>query len=193
MEEEERLRKEKEEELRKENEEKERKEKEEKDRLEKEKEDKDNWDKGKIALDVETMKKVREWIDRQDKQQKEEEESREKIKALQSQIEEMNRPENRKQCQVTGVDMFTGLDALQIEGARGMDLAAKAQAAMIAVVATKRKCDDGEESEGESIQSRISQNSRGKACKFCSGLTALPAQKVKFEVEWAHHWLGKEF
>ena len=39
----------------------------------------------------------------------------------------------------------------------------------------------------------ISQNSRGKACKFCSGLTALPAQKVKFEVEWAHHWLGKEF
>ena len=153
LEEEERLRKEKEEELRKENEEKERKEKGEKDRLEKEKEDKDNWDKGKIALDVETMKKVREWIDRQDKQQKEEE-SQEKIKALQSQIEEMNRPENRKQCQVTGVDMFTGLDALQIEGARGMDLAAKAQAAMIAVVATKRKCDDGEQSEGESIQSR---------------------------------------
>ena len=147
----------------------------------------------KLTVDVKTMGKVAEWIDGQDRQQKEEETNRDRLKALQIQIEEMNKPENRRQCQVTGVEMFTSLDALQIEGHQGVDLAAKAHAAMLAAAATKRKTEEGEDSEGELIQSKLSNGSKVKGQKIRSGLTALPSHKVKFEVEWAHHWLGKEF
>ena len=102
----------------------------------------------------------------------------------------MTKAENRKTCQLTGVDLFTGLDALQAEG--GVDLAAKAQAAMLVATASKRKREDGDVSEGESTSSKHSHASH-KGVKFRSGLNALATQKVKHEVEWAHHWLGKEF
>ena len=92
---------------------------------------------------------------------------------------------------MTGVNMFAGLEMLQGKGAMGVDLAAKAQIAMLAST-SKRKKDDEEESDGESIHSKISINAGAKP-KLQSGIMAKVSHKVKFEVDWAHHWLGKEF
>ena len=135
------------------------------------------------------MRKVREWIEKMEKQKEEEDKNKETIKKLQAQIEKMTREENRKQCPMTGVNIFSALDALQGEGATGVDLAAKAQAAMLS---TKRKRDEDDDSEGESITSKVTQGGLIKQ-NLKSGLTIKNSHKVKFEVDWAHHCLGKEF
>ena len=137
---------------------------------------------------TETMKKVYDWIMKQEAEKKLEEQDRDRLKNLQAQIEKMAKGENRKTCHVTGVNFFTSLDTLQGDGATGVDLAAKAQTAMIAAMAEKRGLDRDDESEGESIHSHIS-----KKHKFTSGMAVKTAHKIKYEVEWAHHWLGKEF
>ena len=138
------------------------------------------------------MDKVLAWIHKQEEQAKKDEEMNTKLKNLQTQIENMTREGNRKQCHATGVNLFANLEAIQGEGAMGVNLAAKAQTAMLASSAAKRKLDeDSVESEGESAHSQVSQS--GVKKKLKSGLTASSSQKVIFDIEWAHHWLGKEF
>ena len=136
----------------------------------------------------EVMKKVMGWITRMEGEKKYEDEEREKLKALQLQIEKMAKGENRKTCVATGVNMFANLEALQGDGATGIDLAAKAHNAMLAATAEKRRVEGDAESEGESLHSNHS-----KKQKITSGLARHNTQRVRFEVEWAHHWLGKEF
>ena len=163
------------------------KEKEEKERLEQEKE-KQNME-GKTSDDK--LDSVIEWIKKIEERQKQEEKEKEHIRKLQAQIEEMTKADNRRSCQATGVNMFAGLDVLQGEGTTSIDLAAKAQAAMLAAT-SKRKRDEDEESDGESIHSKISANIGAKP-KLQSGILVKSSHKVKFEVDWAHHWLGKEY
>ena len=141
--------------------------------------------------DNEKLEKVYEWIQKMEEKQKEEESDKEKIRKLQAQIEEMAKSDNRRQCQMTGVSMFAGLDVLQGDGATGVDLTAKAHATMLAST-TKRKRDEEEESDGESAHSKLSVNVGAKP-KLQSGILVKTSHKVKYEVEWAHHWLGKEF
>ena len=74
-----------------------------------------------------------------------------------------------------------------------MNLAAKAHTAMMAVTAEKRKQLEDDASEGESVNSNCSQISKHKKPKYKSGLATRSVHKIQFEVEWAHHWLGKEF
>ena len=143
------------------------------------------------ASEKEVMSKVLHWIERQEKQEKEEKEQRGRLRNFQAQLEDMNRDKNKRTCHIAGVNLFGRLEALQGEGVTGPDLAAKAQAAMLAVTSAKRKREDGEESEGESLPSKGSPCSH-KAANLRSGLASVSAQKVKVEVEWAHHWLGKE-
>ena len=140
---------------------------------------------------------ILQWIEEQKEKQKADEENREKIKALQAQLESMTRDENRHTCHVTGVNMYANLEALQANCVTGVNLAAKAQAAMAAAEAAnlKRKLDDEVESEGELIKLQLSVNtkkSRGDQAKR-SGLTSKQPSKIRFEVEWVHHWLGKEY
>ena len=139
------------------------------------------------------MEKVLEWINRQEMEKKKEEDMKAKIGRLQSQVEEMAKDENRRVCQQTGVNMFAKLDALQGEGA-GVSLAAKAQTAMLAANTAKRKLDEDKVSEGESLNSTTSHSSKNRKLKAKkSGLAVKSVHKILFEVEWAHHWLGKEF
>ena len=134
-------------------------------------------------------KKVTDWIEKMENKQKEEEADKEKIRKLHTQIEEMTKGENRRPCHLTGVNMFAGLEAIQGEGATRIDLAAKAQAAMAAAT-SKRKREEDEESEGESLNQSLN---IGAKTKLQSGLMVKTSHKIKYEVDWAHHWLGKEF
>ena len=187
-----------EQEKRREQEEKEERERKEKERLETEERKKIEQEKAKELEQVAkangdpilgtTMGKVLAWIQKQETEKKQEEEMKERIKGLQTQIEDMTKGENRRVCHQMGVNMFAGLDAIQGEGGAGISLAAKAQTVMLAT--TKRRQED-EESEGESLHSNMSIGSRTKKQKMVSGLAQKSAQKT-YEVEWAHHWLGKE-
>ena len=51
--------------------------------------------------------------------------------------------------------MFAGIDAIQGD-LPSVNLVEKVQAVMVAVTASKRKCEDREESEGELVHSRQS-------------------------------------
>ena len=82
------------------------------------------------------MKQVWEWIKNQKEMQQKEKSAEDKIKQLQHQIELMSKNENRQQCQVTGMNLFSNLEAIQ--GEAGTELAAKAQAAMVATNTMKR-------------------------------------------------------
>ena len=135
---------------------------------------------------------ILDWIKRQEEEKKEEQKRKDKIQELQQQIEEMAKGENRKVCQTTGVNLFANLDAIQGEGT-GVNLAAKAQAVMIAVTNAKRRQEDDDASEGESVQSHVSLCSVNKKQKITSGLATKFTQRTVFEVQWAHHWMGKEF
>ena len=135
------------------------------------------------------MKKVLDWIDNQEKMKKEEEAQKDRIKGLQEQIAQMTKTDNQKLCPILGVNMFGGLEAIQGTG-NEVDLVAKAQNAMMAAATAKRKREEGEDSEGESVNSILSKK---KNINLRSGLAPVAAHKVKMEVEWAHHWLGKEF
>ena len=188
--------------LQREEQERERVRKEEVDRIQRQKEEDEAWkEKSRKEKEAEekgntgegdkdpTMKKVLDWIAKQEAQQKEEEAQKERLKGLQAQIENMTKTDNQRTCQMTGVNLFSGLDAIQGDGETAVDLAAKVQQAMIAAT-TKRRREEEEESEGESINSN---NSKKRMSNFKSGLASVSAQKVRVEVEWAHHWLGKEF
>ena len=197
---EEQERKEKEEKEMLEQEEKERKdreEREEQERLarEKEKEEKEKQDREKQTTQGnasdEKLESIVEWIKRIEERQKQEDKEKEHIRKLQAQIAEMTKSDNRRSCQATGINMFAGLDVLQGEGTTSINLAAKAQAAMLAAT-SKRKRDEGEEPDGESIHTKASINMGAKR-KLQSGILVKSSHKVKFEVDWAHHWLGKEF
>ena len=128
-----------------------------------------------------------EWIQKLEAEKKKEDDTRQKIKELQAQIERMSKGDNRTTCYATNVNLFANLNLLQGEGVAGVDLAAKAQAAMTAATAEKRHHEVDEGYEGESEFSHS-----GKKQKF-SGLVNRVTHKIKMEVEWAHHWLGKEF
>ena len=136
----------------------------------------------------EAIQKVLNWIAKQEMEKKQEDSEREKLRALQEQVEKMAKGENRRSCITTGVNMFANLDALQGDGATGIDPATKAHNAMIASTAEKCRVEGDLESEGESLHSNPL-----KKHKLTSGLGRQNVQKIKFEVEWAHHWLGKEF
>lgn len=92
---------------------------------------------------------------------------------------------------MTGVNVLANLELLQGEGSAGVDLAAKAQAAMVAANNAKRRHEEGAESDGESAHSNFSHNNKNR--KLTSGYGIRSGQKVRYEIEWAHHWLGKEF
>ena len=141
------------------------------------------------GIDTETVRKVMDWIQGQKQQQDSEGANKDRICQLQHQVELMTKPANRQQCQMTGVNFFTSLDAIQGEGG-GVDLAAKARAAMTAATDRKRCREDEEESDGESSKSNYSLS---KVKNYKSGLGVKTGQKVRYEVEWAHHLLWKEY
>ena len=136
------------------------------------------------------------WIKKQEERQKQEDTEREKIKEMQKQIEEMTKDDNRRLCNETGVNMFAGLDALQGADA-GVNLAAKAQAAMMEATRIKHRNQDEIESEGESGNSHVSRASKtkteNKSKVLKSGIAVCASEKILFEIDWAHHWLGKEY
>ena len=102
----------------------------------------------------------------------------------------MTKGENRQQCPMTGVNLFANLDLLQGEAGGNANLAAKAQAAMVAANTAKRRREEDVESDGESVNSH-SINMKTRVYK--SGLGVKSGQRVRYQIEWAHHWLGKEF
>ena len=165
---------------------------EEEERKNKESEEKEKQEPARKAGNPEGLDKVLAWIAKQEEEKKRDEEMKDKIKGLQSQIEHMAKGDNRQVCPTTGVNMWANLEAIQGDGATGINLAAKAQTAMLAATAEKRRRLDGEESEGESIHSGSSHLSKHKKPKK-SGLAIRSTHKTVVEVEWAHHWLGKEF
>ena len=182
IEEEERLRRE--EELRKQAEEEE--------RLRKEAEQKTD-ETGDHTDENSKLSSILEWVKEQHDMQKQQQAANAKLKELQDQTEAMTKSDNRLPCQATGVNFFANLEALQGEssGAR-VDLAAKAHAAMQVANNAKRKAEWDQDSDGESDNSTTS-HGKGKKSKMVSGLAQKLGQKVRYEVEWAHHWLGKEF
>ena len=118
----------------------------------------------------------------------------EQVKQLQKQIEHHdNKQDNQQPCQATGVNLFANLETVH-GNTVGAELAAKAQVAMAAAHGVKRQREDDAESEGKSVHSHASHNScKVKHKKLQSGISVKSGQKVRYEVEWAHHWLGKEY
>ena len=138
------------------------------------------------------MRQVWEWIQSQKEQKEKEKSAEECVKQLQKQVEMMTKQDNRQPCHLTGVNLFANLETMQGEG--GVDLAAKAQAAMVAANNMKRRREEDAESEGESVKSHGSLVSVvNKQRRLQSGIGVKSGQRVRYEVEWAHHWLGKEY
>ena len=184
--------------LEKEEEERRRKEDEEKKRQEEEIKTKTDEDDNQSQSNEDKITEIMEWMRTQKEQQQQSEMEKQKIKELQAQIDAMTKSGNKVPCAVTGVNMFAGLENLQGQGESStrIDLAAKAQAAMVAAhTEKKRKIGDEEgDTDGESDNSINSQTSgKHKHRKLKSGISVKSGQKVRFEIEWAHHWLGKEF
>ena len=120
-----------------------------------------------------SLDKVLEWIAKQKASKEAEDAQAEKVKQLQRQIELMTKKDNRQQCHMTGVNLFANMETIQGEGAAGVDLAAKAQAAMVAANNAKRQREEGD-SDGESIHSHMS---HGRPPKKKSGIAIRSGQK----------------
>ena len=186
--------KEKEENEKKDQKEKERREREEQEKKDKEKQDEQNKEGGNDGKLDELLK----WVQEQKAAQQQTAAEQQRLKELQQQVEAMTKGNNRVPCSITGVNMFANLENIQGqgEGTSRVDLAAKAHAAMVAANSEKKRKLDEEagDTDGESDNSINSHSScKNKHRKLKSGIAVKSGQKVRYEVEWAHHWLGKEF
>ena len=99
---------------------------------------------GQNKEDESEMDEIIKWVKEQKAAKAEEITAQAKVKELQKQIESMTKKDNRVPCHMTGVNMFAGLENLQGVGETlgQVDLAAKAQAAMIAATSAKRKLEE---------------------------------------------------
>ena len=139
----------------------------------------------------EKLEQVVNWVGQLQAKQMEQERKQQQLDELQNQLTVMNKLENRRSCTTTGVNIFSSLDTIQEGGA--VNLAEKAMATMVAAQNVKRKQEEEGDTDGESGNSTVSKASSNKVKRLKSGLAVKSAHKVKFEVEWAQHNLGKEF
>ena len=139
---------------------------------------------------TEKIDRVVAWMEEQKAKQTERDQKQQQLAQLKEQILAMSKPENYRACMMSGVNLFANLETIQEGGA--VNLAEKAQAAMLAAQNVQKGGGDEGDGDSESIASIESLNVNKKQ-PLKSGLAIQTAHKIKCEVEWAHHNLGKEF
>ena len=141
--------------------------------------EKDKKDEEARGLDVDTVKKVLSWIQEQKDNKDEEQVRKVKIQELQEQIQQMTQQDNRQACPMTGVNLLMSLELIQGDGAAEVDLTVKTQQQWFAGNNAKKRKDEAQESDGESVISNLSQN---KNKRLTSGFGMKSGQNIKFEI-----------
>ena len=149
-----------------------------------------NWDRsaglGTPAIPDDRLEKLMQWMEESKAKQEAEEQRKQQVTQMQQQLAAMAQGQNTTSCTASGVNIYANLDTIQDPGSA--NLAAKAQMATAAALTSKRTMEDMDpDSEGE-LNPFLA-----RPKKLQSGLNVRVAHKVKVEIEWAHHNMGREF